>query len=259
MLSSMAGIVLNTRICSNLQKFNLAGCSIDSNGGISLAENFKYCSSLQQLNLGDNVIGCGSVAIADNLRCPNLQVLCLVGVNINENSAVALATALMHCPVLEEVYLANNNIDTVSMKTLAEGLKFNSRLKKLYLQFNRFGSEGAASLSRCLNKWQNLQSLSLGDCQINSITALADGLKYCNNLQTLGLGHNNIGTEGAIALANGLKYCCSLDLLLLTGNPIEDAGAIELFQQLKHVKYIHISEDRFEEKTKMITRRLTQL
>ena len=125
MLSSMAGKVLNQSICSSLQKFNLAGCSIDSKGGISLAENFKYCSTLQQLNLGDNVIGCGLVAIADNLRCPNLQVLCLIGVNINKNSAVALATALMHCPVLEELYLANNNIDTVSMKTLAEGLKLN--------------------------------------------------------------------------------------------------------------------------------------
>ena len=254
MLSSMAGNVLNKSICSNLQNLNLAGCSIDSNGGISLAEKLKYCSSLQQLNLGDNDIGCGLVAIADNLRCPNLQVLCLIGVNINKNSAVALATALMHCPVLEEVNLANNNIDTVSMKTLAEGLKFNSRLKILYLHFNRIGSEGAASLSRCFNKWQNFQYLSLGHCQINSLTAFADGLKHCNNLQTLFLDHNNIGTEGAIALANGLKYCCSLYFLLLMENPIEDAGAIELFQELKHVKNIFVSEDRFEEKTKMITR-----
>ena len=238
MLSSIAGKVLNKSICSNLQSLNLAGCSIDSNGGISLAEKLKYCSSLQQLKLGRNDIGCGLVAIADNLRCPNLQVLCLVGVNINKNSAVTLATALMHCPVLEEVYLVDNNIDIVSMKTLAEGLKFNSRLKKLYLQFNGFGSEGAASLSRCFNKWQNLQYLSLGHCQINSITALADGLKYCNDLQTLDLDYNNIGTEGAIALAKGLKYCCSLNFLHLMENPIEDAGAIELFQELKHVKYI---------------------
>ena len=259
MLSSIAGKVLNKSICSNLQSLNLAGCSIDSNGGISLAEKLKYCSSLQQLKLGGNDIGCGLVAIADNLRCPNLQALCLIGVNINKNSAVTLATALMHCPVLEEVYLVDNNIDIVSMKTLAEGLKFNSRLKKLYLQFNGFGSEGAASLSRCFNKWQNLQYLSLGHCQINSITALADGLKYCNDLQTLDLDYNNIGTEGAIALAKGLKYCCSLNFLYLMENPIEDAGAIELFQELKHVKYIHISEDRFKEKTKMITRRLTQL
>ena len=127
-------------------------------------------------------------------------------------------------------------------------MKFNSRLKKLYLQFNGFGSEGAASLSRCFNKWQNLQSLSLGDGQINSITALADGLKYCNNLQTLGLGHYNIGTEGAIALANGLKYCCSINFLLLTGNPIEAAGAIELFQQLKHVKYYTYQKTRLKKK-----------
>ena len=259
MLSSIAGKVLNKSICSNLQNLNLAGCSIDSNGGISLAEKLKYCLSLQQLNLGGNDIGCGLVAIADNLRCPNLQVLCLTGVKINKNSAVALATTLMHCPVLEEIYLADNNFDTVSMKTLAEGLKFNSRLKNLYLDSNEIGSEGAASLSRCFNKWQNLLHLSLGHCQINSITAFADGLKHCNNLQTLDLDSNNIGTEGAIALANGLKYCCSLYRLLLTGNPIEDADAIELFQVLKHVKNIHISEDRFEEKTKMITRRLTQL
>ena len=258
-VSSMAGNVLNQSSCSNLQNLNLDNCSIDSNGSISLAEKLRYCSNLQQLDLGNNVIGCGLVAIADSLRCPNLQVLCLTGVKINKNSAVALATALMHCPVLEEVNLANNNIDTVSMKTLAEGLKFNSRLKNLYLDLNEIGSEGAASLSRCLNKWQNLLHLSLGHCQINSLTAFADGLKYCNNLQTLDLDYNNIGTEGAIALANGLKYCCSLYRLLLTGNPIEDAGAIELFKVLKHVKCIHISEDRFEEKTKMITRRLTQL
>ena len=235
-VSSMVGNVLNQSSCSNLQNLNLDNCSIDSNDSISLAEKLRYCSNLQQLDLGNNVIGCGLVAIADSLRCPNLQVLCLTGVKINKNSAVALATALMHCPVLEEVYLADNNFDTVSMKTLAEGLKFNSRLKNLYLDLNEIGSEGAASLSRCFNKWQNLQSLSLGHCQIYSITAFADGLKYCNNLQTLDLDHNNIGTEGAIALANGLKYCCSLYRLLLIGNPIEDAGAIELFQILKHVK-----------------------
>ena len=235
-VSSMAGNVLNQSSCSNLQNLNLDNCSIDSNDSISLAEKLRYCSNLQQLDLGNNVIGCGLVAIADSLRCPNLLVLCLTGVKINKNSAVALATALMHCPVLEEVYLADNNFDTVSMKTLAEGLKFNSRLKNLYLDLNEIGSEGAASLSRCFNKWQNLQSLSLGHCQINSITAFADELKYCNNLQTLDLDHNNIGTEGAIALANGLKYCCSLYRLLLIGNPIEDAGAIELFQILKHVK-----------------------
>ena len=250
-LSSMADKVLNKSFCSTLQNLNLACCSIDSDGGIFLAKKLEKCSSLQKLDLGGNIMGCGLLDIATNLRCPNLQVLSLSSVNIDLDAAVALAGALKHCPVLEELNLTKNDIDSESMKALAKGLMLCKRLKNLYLQFNRIGSEGAESLSRSLHDQPSLQVLLLLSCEIGSkgAVALADGLKRCSNLIRLNLDYNEIGTEGAKALANGLKFC-SLQELTLRENPIEDPGAVELLQQLRHVKNISISQDKFEEKTK---------
>ena len=250
-LYSMADKVLNKSFCSKLQNLNLAYCSIDSEGGISLAKKLEKCSSLQKLDLGGNVMGCGLLDIANNLICPNLQVLSLPAVNIDLDAAVALAGALKHCPVLEELDLADNNIDSESMKALAKGLILSKRLKNLHLQYNRIGSEGAESLSRSLYDQPSLQVLSLLKCEIGSAGAvvLVDGLKRCSNLLRLNLDFNEIGTEGAIVLANGLKFC-SLRELGLFGNPIEDPGAVKLLQQLGHVKDINLSQDKFEEKTK---------
>ena len=255
-LSSMADKVLNKSFCSTLQNLNLACCSIDSDGGISLAKKLKNCSSLQKLDLGGNVMGCGLLDIANNLRCPNLQVLSLPAVNVDLDAAVALAGALKHCPVLEELNLADNNIDSESMKALAKGLMLSKRLKNLHLQYNRIGSEGAESLSRSLYDQPSLQVLSLLRCEIGSAgaVALAKGLKRCSNLLTLNLDFNEIGTEGAKALANGLKVCSLRELRLLE-NPIEDPGAVELLQQLGHVKDIYLSQDKFEEKTKLLMHR----
>ena len=255
-LSSMADKVLNKSFCFKLQNLNLAFCSIDSDGGISLAEKLENCSSLQKLDLSGNVMGCGLLDIANNLICPNLQVLSLPGVTIDLDTAVALAGALKHCPVLEELDLADNNINSESMKALAKGLMLIKRLKNLHLQYNRIGSEGAESLSRSLYDQPSLQVLLLQNCEIGSAgaVALADVLKRCSNLLRLNLDYNEIGTEGAKALANRLKFC-SLRELRLLGNPIEDPGAVELLQQLGHVEYIHLSQDKFDKKTNVLMNR----
>ena len=87
-----------------------------------------------------------------------------------------------------------------------------------------------------LKHCNNLQTLNLEKNFIGAdgAKALADCLKYCNSLQTLNLESNYIGTDGAKALTDGLKHCNSLQTLNLNWNKIGADGTKALADGLKH-------------------------
>lgn len=63
---------------------------------------------------------------------------------------------------------------------------------------------------------------------ISAAVFLADGLKHCENLKTLNLDRNYLGSEGSSSLARSLKHCGNLESLSLGQNQIGDDGAFQI-------------------------------
>eukprot|EP00041_Stephanoeca_diplocostata_P039392 m.1620390 g.1620390 ORF g.1620390 m.1620390 type:complete len:789 (+) comp25383_c0_seq37:330-2696(+) len=80
------------------------------------------------------------------------------------------------------------------------------------------------NLSITESKW-DLADRCLEDRQVS---VLASALKYNHGLQTLHLGENQIGIEGAKALARALGRNLRLSVLSLDNNTIQDAGVAAL-------------------------------
>ncbi len=76
----------------------------------------------------------------------------------------------------------------------------------------------------------------------NCAIALSDGLRHCNNLHTLDISHNNIGSEGA--LSDGLRHCSNLHTLVISYNNIGDKGVSALRDSLKQCSILRINPQR---------------
>ena len=75
----------------------------------------------------------------------------------------------------------------------------------------------------------SLKHINLRGCLTpKGVTALAENLKNCSNLETLNLHSNNIGSDGATTLAEGLKSCTNLQTLNLSFNNLGSDGATTL-------------------------------
>ena len=116
----------------------------------------------------------------------------LVGNDIGDEGATALAAELKQMPNLTSLNLARNNIGDNGARDLAEGLK-DTNITSLYLVWNDIGKEG--------------------------VKALAEGLKQMHSLTSLNLAWNDIGDNGAKALAEGLKDT-NITSLSLVGNKL---------------------------------------
>ena len=96
--------------------------------------------------------------------------------------------------------------------------------------------KGVTALAENLTSCTNLQTLSLCSNNMGSggAAALAKCLNSCSNLEKLNLLSNNIGSDGATALAKCLKSCCNLEKLDLAFNCIGSDGTVALAKCLKN-------------------------
>ena len=155
------------KVSNAIERLDLEGNQITSDGAKSIASVLSSISSLKILILKENKIGDeGTMHIANVLQqaTSKLEQLDLTHNNIHSRGAIALSTALVFTTVLPEVMLddnrignegatalmqlcqknatiftlrlQNNNITQPGIFAIAEALKTNTSLKRLYLSYN---------------------------------------------------------------------------------------------------------------------------
>ena len=123
-----------------------------------------------------------------------------------------------------------------SVQTLCKKTTSLKKLDLLRIKTFTYNQKETIDLVDGLKHCNNLQTLNLENNYIHAdgAKALADCLKHCNSLMTLNLESNNISADGAKALADCLKNCNSLMTLNLESNNIGADGAKALADGLKH-------------------------
>ncbi len=181
-----------------------------------------------------------SKALDCSKNCPEIHIngsrndfLCFTNVNVSKqlDDAKLLFDAIKSCNQLRTLRLRKS---LEHVEDVVDCLKF-INLLTLDLGFNNISSMGAVALANGLKFCTELETLELANNSICSegAVALAYSLKLCAKLQKLNLKYNRIGSEGAVALADGLKFCTELQTLELVNNNICSDGAVAVADGLK--------------------------
>ena len=247
-------------------KVDMSYNHIGDSGALSLAESFMNFTHLNDLNLKCNKIGDkGAIAITRAIMGKD----CLLQIwnhRITENGSRVIVDLKPDAD--DEFHVLNVNSKMSSKE--AEILLLNMQdsvaecnsIKDVIFDIGKYSdglSETVAGIMKCCHKIQTLkivctsrrsfiaiamslqhynylQTLHLGQNGIGAdgAQALAECLQHCNNLQTLDLDRNGIGADGAKALAEGLQHCNNLQTLHLDRNDIGADGAQALAECLQH-------------------------
>ena len=211
------------------------------------------CSSLEEINLSENIIGNilplvgANATIGDDgtltyavstAKCRSLKSLYLCHVQSISSFGwrTILGSLLKHeSSVLEKLYLYDNNIDDRGLSELGSALVNNSTLKALILARNRsITAAGWLAFFGCLS---NLSSSSLENLNVSvnnidngGLAALANAVGNSSTLTSLNLCMCElISSVGWETFFNRLQTChLVLGSLCLSCNNIDDAGISSL-------------------------------
>ena len=237
-------------VFKNLSYFSAQCNSIQDAGAIALAGVLKLASiNLKILDLQRNPIteegvktlkkdfkDCKNFDLyvySDSNELPNkrsFEELFTIAIMSKEVETIeAACQCLKYAEELNFSKFTNFSKETV----VYQNLKYCINVQKITP--GRLTLQSVMALAEGLKGCTNLQSLNLRFKNICSddAAALAEGLKSCTNLQTLQLDFNNIGSDGAAALAEGLKSCTNLQTLDLGSNNICSDGSAALAEGLK--------------------------
>ena len=185
--------------------------------------------SLEILDVSNTNIGHAEVdALTVSLNCPNLQIVKVGSYGNPLYSSLDLPLLLAEnfssgCSKLVNVCFSGN-----SRACMLESLYFYCNFPHLNMSFCKLRLIEFQVLSDDLICSHNCTELYLTGCGIddNTVTILANGLRYCTHLETLDLSYNRIGDKGAVSLAESVKSCQKLDKVNLAFNRIGDIGAM---------------------------------
>ena len=212
------------------------------NGDEEPMPQHNWCTSLEELDLGNNRIGSKGAAVLGYglMCCSKLQSLSLHGNEIHKDGAPILASGLKHCHTLTTLKLDYNHFCSEGTADFFATIKHFKYLQSLSISCNNIGSIGASAITEGLTNCNNLRTLNFDDNSIGShgAKALALGLRNWKHLTQLCLRQNNIYVDGAKAIANEMKVNDSLQILDLHDNNINaDGGATQAEENSKSQTY----------------------
>ena len=159
------GQLLRHPIHCKIEKLDLNGCSMTSDGVGEVVSGLSDNHTLRKLYLSFNQIGFeGVVAVATMLkRNSSLETLRLAGCSIGSSGGVELGVALERNKTLRVLGLMGNAIGDDGVRGLCVGLENNSSLEELDLGCDKsLGEEGVSLLLKCVEeKNTSLKTLSL--------------------------------------------------------------------------------------------------
>lgn len=174
------------------------------------------------------------VLVALCKEVPTITSLSLAGIGLGDAGMASLAKALKHtAPPLLTLDLSNNAIGVEGCKALADALPRLEQLEVLVLHDNLIGVESAkvlaervmSSASAAKNGSPRKIQGSLDWITVTEKVALPVGALKRNDLTSLDLGRQKLGSADAIILAAALKQNTSLTVLEMPYNKIKVEGA----------------------------------
>ena len=208
----------------NLVELDVSNNNLGDEGAMSLSQGLKYCINLVRINVANNHIATAGVeAIIVSLRHCSLRVRAEDITHGNQTSAEVLICSLEHCTELQSLQAI---MEESSMQALKQSSMNWGNLKQLNVHPSPHTK--ANSIAACLQHLKSLKALILKNCRIDrtGISALAESLTHCGDLQLLNLSSNSIDYIGAKALFfSCLQSHTGLLRLNLSANTIGDNGA----------------------------------
>ena len=220
---------------TKLTSLNIANNVCTSSGIKSIANFVSKNSTLQFLNISNNIVGISEKA-APFLIKQNVLPVNFLGLYNDKTGLEKLAFALENNPPLLSLTLSNNCISFI--KELARALYHNTVLISLDLSSNLLCCDDQSSfnyLGRTLRINERLKSLNISHNDISDakMQGVVDALYYNKTLQLLDISENQLSSQITEDLAHALNYNRCLCLLALGSNSIGDEGAMHLASALK--------------------------
>ena len=210
--------------------------------------------------------------VLKKIAADEIQEVSLVGQQIGDTGAIALAKALANNKSVHALHLSNNNIGIEGITSLAKMLETNTNIRHLGLSSNPFGDEGVYKLTSAIQINNAVVSLNLSSCGItsrgllaiadlllnrhsihslsldyvaigmttkantaeyNALRALMEAIAVDTTLNSLNFAHCYLGSDGANLVASMLKNNRTLKYLDLRGSGIDASGMLVLADALK--------------------------
>ena len=149
------GQLLRHPIHCHIEKLDLGGCGLTSDGVEEVVSGLSDNHSLRELDLIGNQIGSeGAVAVATMLKTnSSLERLHLAGCGIGSSGGVELGAALERNKTLRDLGLSGNELGDDGVRGLSAGLENNSSLEELRLYADKsLGEEGVAFLLKTVEE-----------------------------------------------------------------------------------------------------------
>ena len=149
------GQLLRHPIHCKIEKLNLIGCGVTSDGVGEVVSGLSDNHTLRMLELWRNQIRSeGAVAIATMLKTnSSLEGLYLSWCSIGSSGGVELGRALERNKSLRVLWLSGNALGDDGVRGLSEGLETNSSLEELWLDGDEsLGEEGVSLLLKCVEE-----------------------------------------------------------------------------------------------------------
>ncbi|XP_059153142.1 ran GTPase-activating protein 1-like [Physella acuta] len=235
-----------------LVEIDLSDNAFGPNGVVGLVDLLKSesCYSLQELKLNNNGLGIGGgKMLAECLnechkssvsagRPLSLRVFISGRNRLENDGAIALASAFKAIGTLEFLAMPQNGINHQGISALADAVAANKQLKHLNLNDNTFTAKGAEAIAKALPKLYNLEVINFGDCLVRTegAKAIANALREGHkNLQELILSGNEINKAGAIDIVESLEDKSSLKKLDLDANNFGEEGCEDIKSMVESV------------------------
>ena len=209
-------------------------CHLSVDALKALTDGLKHNKSIKELNFSNNstIFSDGAVWLSEALmNNKNIQSLKISGCELSSESIINLAEGLEDLHNIQEIDISMNNIDMEEALVLSDTIK---RVQSLNFSHNYMSIQCAKRLASVLHH-NHIQELdfSWNDMGPWGVAALADGLKFNNNLKILNLSHNNITSCSALPLERILIDNKDIQLLDLSANNIGSAGCAMVGYLLK--------------------------
>ena len=156
--------------------------------------------------------------------------------DIGYEDCKALSELLITSKYIEVLDISDNKLSD-GIQFIVNGLSHNPSLWKLNMWSSNFSSKNVFSLAAVLRVNTSLKELDIAECNIQSSDSihLAKALEESTStqLRILGMQHNLVGSEGAVAFARMLRKNHCLKTLDLCDDSVGVEGATALFESLK--------------------------
>ena len=218
-----------------LQRLRLHRMSLNEQSSTIVASALHQASSLKELFLTENPLGCSVSCLAENLQLvQQLETLQLNDVVMEEQAFSVLAYSLCYVPELKVLSVSRNNLGP-SITVLADNLNSVRGLTHLELSQTQMDEEGATALSTGLRSLAKLEVLDISHNPLGTaVIVIADHLQRTPCLTELNMTNTEMGCDEATAVASSLKYIQNLRMLSVGSNPL-GRGVCALVQHLTKV------------------------